>query len=115
MSQSVVGWVSAYDNPYRSTAFTKDRKKALVERIRKRRYNFGHFDHEMLPYAAPYYEDGVFCILSKAQWDDVVNEAYKDFPRGARLMPQDVITTPSKNGVLYEKNKFGPKEDEDNV
>ena len=35
-----------------------------------------------------------------------MTEAYKDIPRGQRLMPQDVITRPSKGGILYEKEKF---------
>jgi hypothetical protein len=35
-----------------------------------------------------------------------MSEAYKEIPRGPRLMPMDVITIPVKNGVLYEKEKF---------
>ena len=35
-----------------------------------------------------------------------MDEAYKDSPRGPRLMPMDVITRPMKNSVLYEKEKF---------
>jgi hypothetical protein len=33
-------------------------------------------------------------------------EAYKDIPRGQRLMPQDAIDDKPFNGVLYEKKKF---------
>jgi hypothetical protein len=33
-------------------------------------------------------------------------EAYKETPLGQRLLPQDVITRPPKNGVLFEKEKF---------
>ena len=39
-------------------------------------------------------------------FDDVMSEAYKDIPRGQRLLPQDVITRPIKSGILYEKEKF---------
>ena len=102
---TVVGWSDAYGGAVPTVAFTTERKRALVERIRKRKYNFNHFDHEMLG-CAPVYDDQVMCVLSKSQFDDVMSEAYKDIPRGQRLMPQDVITRPTKNGILYEKEKF---------
>ena len=73
----VIGWVDSYNRVYPSTTFNNDRRKALVERIRKRSYNFTHFDHSYLQYGAPYYDDGKFCVLTKAQWDDVMREAYK--------------------------------------
>jgi hypothetical protein len=41
-------------------------------------------------------------------------EAYKDIPRGQRLMPQDVITRPAKNGILFEKEKFEQEGDDNN-
>lgn len=102
---TVVGWTDAYSGAVPTVTFTTERKKALVERIRKRKYNFNHFDHEMLG-CAPVYDDKVMCVLTKAQFDDVMSEVYKDIPRGQRLLPQDVITRPPKNGVLYEKEKF---------
>ena len=40
---TVVGWSDAYGNAVPTVTFTAERKKALVERIRKRRYNFNHF------------------------------------------------------------------------
>lgn len=110
---TVIGWTSAYDG-YPTVTFTNDRKKALVERIRKRNYNFNHFDHEMLPYGVPFYNDKVICVLTKSQWDSVMDEAYKDMPRGARLMPMDAITRAPKNGVLYEKEKFESEGDVNN-
>ena len=39
MSYSVIGWTDAYGD-YPTTPFTEERKKALVDRIRKRKYNF---------------------------------------------------------------------------
>jgi hypothetical protein len=102
---TVVGWADAYGGAVPTVTFTAERKRALVERIRKRRYNFNHFDHEMLG-CAPVYNDKVMCVLNKSQFDDVMSEAYKDVPRGQRLMPQDVITRPAKGGILYEKEKF---------
>ena len=102
---SVIGWAYAYDKAVPTVTFTAERKKALVERIRKRKYNFNHFDHEMLG-CAPVYDDKVMCVLTRAQFDDVMTEAYKDILRGPRLLPQDVITSPVKGGVLYEKEKF---------
>ena len=109
---TVVGWVDAYLAPYSQVAFTKERKQALVERIRKRRYNFNYQDHQTLPHCAPFYNDNVYCVLTKAQWDSVMSETYKDEPRGVRLMPMDVITRPPKNEVLFEKEKFEPKDGE---
>lgn len=111
---TVVGWCDAYGSTYRTATFTEERRKALIERIRKRRYNFNHFDHEMLSYAAPFYSDKVLCALTKAQWDSVMAEAYGDSPRGARLMPIDVITRSPKNGILYEKEKFEMEGDNSN-
>ena len=101
----VIGWTDAYTTQYPTVSFTEERKRALIERIRKRRYNFNHFDHEMLG-CAPFYDDKVVCVLTKSQFDAVMAEAYKEIPRGQRLMPQDVIEDKSVNGVLYEKKKF---------
>ncbi len=110
---TVVGWSDAYGNAVPTVTFTAERKKALVERIRKRRYNFNHFDHEMLG-CAPVYDDRVMCVLTKRQFDDVMSEVYKDMPRGQRLLPQDVITKPMKNGILFEKDKFAEEGDGNN-
>ena len=103
---TVIGWTGAWDGIIPTSTLTKEKEKALVERIRKRHYNFNQFDHEMLPYASPVFNDKTTCILNKSQWDKVMAEAYKDIPLGQRLMPQDVITRPAKDGVLYEKEKF---------
>lgn len=109
---TVTGWTDAYGGAVPTVTFTVERRRALVERIRKRKYNFNHFDHEMLG-CAPVYDDRVMCVLTKSQFDDVMSEAYKDSPRGPRLLPQDVITRSTKNGVLYEKEKF-EQEDSNN-
>ena len=111
---SVVGWTDCFGATYPTVTFTEDRKKALVERIRKRKYNFNHADHQFLPYCCPVYGDKVVCELTKPQWDSVMSEAYKEFPRGPRLLPQDVITSAPKNGVLYEKEKFQQEGDNNN-
>lgn len=110
---TVVGWSDAYGAAVPTVGFTAERKKALVERIRKRKYNFNHFDHEMLG-CAPVYDDKVMCVLTKAQFDDVMSEVYKDVPRGQRLLPQDIITIPVKNGILFEKAKFAEEGDNNN-
>jgi hypothetical protein len=110
---TVVGWCDAYGGVVPTVAFTAERKKALVERIKKRRYNFNHFDHEMLS-CAPVYDDKVMCVLTKSQFDDVMSEVYKDVPRGQRLLPQDIITRPLKNGILFEKDKFAEEGDNNN-
>ena len=103
---TVIGWCDAFSGLCQTVAFTKERQKALIERIRKRRYNFNHQDHQFLPYASPVFNDNTTCVLTKAQWDSVMNEAYGDMRRGPRLLPQDVITKPPKNGILFEKDKF---------
>ena len=103
---TVIGWTGAWDNIVPTSTFTKDKEKALIERIRKRRYNFNQFDHEMLPYASPVFNDKTTCVLNKTQWDKVMAEAYKDSLRGPRLMPQDAIDDVPVDGVLYEKKKF---------
>ena len=103
---TVVGWTSCYSGVCPVVTFTSDRKKALVERIRKRRYEFNFQDHSFLPYCAPVYNDNTMCELNKAQWDSVMSEAYKDSPRGPRLLPQDAIDDMPVDGILYEKKKF---------
>lgn len=111
---TVVGWTGAWDGVVPASTFTKEKEKALIERIRKRKYNFNQFDHEMLPYASPVFNDKTTCVLNKTQWDRVMAEVYKDIPLGQRLMPQDVITRPAKNGILYEKEKFEEEGDDKN-
>jgi chorismate-pyruvate lyase len=110
----VVGWTSAYLSSYPTVPFTEARKQALVDRIRKRKYNFTHQAHQTLFYAAPFYEDNVLCVLNKQQWDEVLSDAYHDEPLGRRLMPEDVIERRPINTVLYEKEKWEPKEGEQN-
>ena len=107
---TVTGWCDAYGSGYQTVSFTDERKKALIERIRKRKYNFNYTDHTMLPYCAPFYNDGTICVLTKAQFDSVMKEAWYDMPRGSRRLPMDAITLPVKDGVLYEKEKFINKE-----
>lgn len=106
MSMAVIGWVQAYLSEYPEAPYTEERKQALVERIRKRGYNFTHQAHQTMPYAAPFYSDEQYCILNKAQWDEALDEAYQEMKRGIRLMPMDVISMPPVNEVLYEKEKF---------
>lgn len=102
---TVVGWTDAWGSSLPRATFTAERKKALVERIKKRKYNFNHFDHEMMG-CAPVYDDKVMCVLTKTQFDDVMNDVYRDTPRGQRLIPQDAIDDTPVNGILYEKKKF---------
>lgn len=106
---TVIGWTDCFSGRFPIVTFTEDRKKALIERIRKRRYNFNFSDHQFLPYCCPVYEDKVMCELTKPQWDSVINEAYKDENFPPRLMPMDVIAIKPIDSVLYEKDKFIPK------
>ena len=110
MSSIVIGWTDSYTTQYQTTQFTDDRRKALVERIRKRRYNFNFFDHEMMG-CTPVYDDKKICVLNKSQFDSVMSEVYKEMPRGQRLLPQDVIEDSPVDGILYEKKKFYMKGD----
>ena len=110
----VIGWTSAYFSNYPTVSFTKERRSMLVDRIKKRKYNFNYFDHCNLNYCAPFYADKVLCILTKKEWDSVMDEAWADYPRGARLMPEDVIDREPINTVLYEKIKWEPKDGEIN-
>lgn len=111
---SVIGWTGAWDGVVPTSSFTQDKEKALIERIRKRKYNFNQFDHSMLPYASPVFNDKTTCVLNKVQWDKVIAEAYKDVPLGQRLMPQDVIEDKPINGILYEKKKFYQEGEQNN-
>mgnify|MGYP003321613027 CR=1 FL=1 len=106
MSNFVIGWVDAYDGNYPIATFSSERKKALVEKIRQRKYNFNFTDSQFLPNCTPYYDDGKICILTKKEFDETIREAYKDRPIGARLLPADVIHLPVTNGILFEKEKY---------
>ena len=110
MAISVIGWTDAYLSDYPTVSYTEERKRALIDRIKQRGYNFTYDAHQTLPAAAPFYSDNTLCVLTKKQWDEAMNEAYKDMSRGPRLMPMDIITRPIKKSVLYEKEKFEPKE-----
>ena len=105
-SISVIGWTSAYLSAHPTVSFTSDRRKALVERIRKRKYNFTYQSHQPLPYAAPFFSDNTLCVLTKEQWDDVIAEAYGEMKLGARLTPMDIIDDEPFDDVLFEKPKF---------
>ena len=110
----VIGWTGAYTTNLPTTSFSEPRKQALVECIRRRHYNFTHFSHEYMDYCAPVYEDHKVCVLTKAQFDEVMGLAYAEIRMGQRLMPSDAIKITPVNDVLYEKEKFIPKEDENN-
>lgn len=105
----VIGWTSAFLSPHKTVEFTLERRKALIDRIRKREYDFTFNDHQFGFYGAPFYSDNVLCVLSKQEFDSVLKEAYKDRPRTARLLPEDVIDRRPINDVLYEKEKWEPK------
>lgn len=115
MNSCVIGWCDTYNNNLQTVPFTKERKKALVERMRKRKYNFTFASYEYLPYCCPVYEDNTTCILTKQQFEEVMNETWKDMRIGPRLMPMDAINIPAKNGILYEKEKFVEKEKRQNA
>ena len=114
MSTFIKGWVDSYGSNFPIAAFSSERKKALVEKIRQRKYNFNFQDAQFLPNCSPYYDDCKICVLTKKEFDETMQEAWKDRPRGARLLPMDVINLPVKNGVMYEKAKY-MEEDNTNV
>lgn len=109
--EPVIGWTSAYLSPYPVVKFTETRRKALVERIRKREYDFTFDDHMYQNYGAPFYEDQVICVLNRQEWNSVMEEVYKNRYREARLLPEDVIDRAPINEVLYEKEKWEPSND----
>ena len=111
----VIGWTGAYTTNLPTTPFSEPRKQALVECIKHRHYNFTHFNHEFMDYCAPVYEDHKICVLTKPQFDEVMDEVYTEIKLGARLMPMDAIKRQSINGVLYEKKDYEPKDGENNV
>ena len=108
----VIGWTSAYTTNLPTTSFSEPRKQALIECIKRRHYNFNHFDHEYMDYCAPVYEDHKICVLTKAQFDEVMNLAYAEMSIGRRLMPVDTIKRDAIDDVLYEKKDFQPKDGE---
>ena len=114
MSNFIKGWSDTYGSNFPIAAYSSERKKALVEKIRQRKYNFNFQDAQFLPNCCPYYDDGKICVLTKKEFDETMKEAWSDRPLGARLLPMDVLTAQGKNGLLYEKAKY-MEEDENNV
>lgn len=108
MSKSVFvqGWCDAYLTNCKTTPFNNERKRALIECMKKRRYNFNHADHLLMCYCAPVYNDSRVCVLTKQEFDDVMSEVYKDIPRGARRLPMDAIEARPQDGILYEHEKY---------
>jgi hypothetical protein len=111
----VIAWVGAYMSGFKPEPFTKEHKAAMVEVIRRRHYNFTHADHSYMDYSAPLFDSGKICILTKQQFDDVMDTVYANIPRGARLLPEDAIKREPIDGALYEKPEYEPKEGADNV
>ena len=106
MAILLVGWVDAWSSPYEQTDFTEDRKKAMIECVRYRHYNFTHQAHQTMPFCSPFYSDGKLCVLNKREFDEVMSAAYGDMPFGRRLMPQDAIKTPAEDDILFENKKL---------
>ena len=106
MTQIVVGWCDTYTSALPVADFSESKKQALIDRIRKRRYDFGYSDYQFLSYCCPVYQDKTICVLTKTQFDNVMSEAWKDIPRTQRLIPIDVIQDKPFNEILFEKNKF---------
>lgn len=110
--KKIIGWTGAYTTNLPTTPFSEPRKLALVECIKHRHYNFNHFDHEYMDYCTPVYEDHKICVLTRAQFDEVMNLVYSEILIGQRLMPSDAIKRTAIDGILYEKKDFEPKEGE---
>jgi hypothetical protein len=104
----LLGWTSAYTSGYKPESFTKEHERLLVECIQRRHYEFNHADHMFLDYAAPFYDTGKICVLTKHEWDEVMSKAYATSPHGRRLMPEDTIKRSPINYVLYERKEDEP-------
>lgn len=108
----VMGWIDPYGTEFEKAKYTPERRDALVTRIKKRKYYFNFFDHEMLG-VVPLYSDYKYCILTKPELDEVFARAYKDIDIECRKLPYDEEETIKYGGILYEKHKYIPKEDDD--
>lgn len=105
----LLGWTSAYTSGYKTEPFTKEHEKLLVECMQKRHYEFNHADHMYLDYAAPFYDTGKICVLTKPEWDRVMSKAYSNISHTRRLLPEDAIKRQPIAGVLYENKNDEPK------
>lgn len=110
----VMGWVDPYTTYFEKAEYDNERKNALVTRIKKRRYWFTHFDHEFMG-ITPIYSDNKYCLLTKAQLDEVFSEAYKDIDVDCRKIPLDEEECVMYNGVLFEKQKYLDKYKESKI
>lgn len=101
---TVVAWTSCYEDRYPTVTFTPERQKALVERVKRRGYNFS-YQMFLTPYTTPVYDDGCKTLLTKSEWDNVLAVAYGDSKMPPRCTPMDVLTV-KKHEALWEKEKF---------
>jgi len=102
---NVVAWCDNFDDNYSNTPFTEERKRALVDRVRQRKYNMSYQMLSMNPYSTPVYQDGCRCLLTSEQWEDVLVDVYADNKRPPRFSPMDILTFKA-NGALWEKERF---------
>lgn len=102
---TVVCWADSWNDNFPTGTFTTEKQRALVETVRKRRYNFTFQMLQMNPYSTPVYNDGTKCLLTRAEWNNVLADAYGETKMPTRLTPMDVLTI-KKNEALWEKEKF---------
>lgn len=102
---NVVAWCDNYNDNYPCATFTEERRRALVDRVKQRKYNMSYQMLSMNPYSTPVYQDGCRCLLSSTQWESVLSEVYDDNKRPPRFSPMDILTFKA-NDALWEREKF---------
>lgn len=100
---TVVGWTDIFNDDCKTVKYTKDHYKALVRVVSKRKY---YFSYQMLAYnpeSTPVFDDGEYTKveLTKAQWDEVLDAAYKDTGVECRNTPADILNLRAHN-ILWE-------------
>lgn len=102
----LIGWADAYTSPYKTSELTPEKRRALIEKIRQKKYFYTYEAHQTLPFAAPLFNDMYICVLSKVDWDSCITEAHKDTRISARLMPSDVLDDVCKDALVEEPKYF---------
>lgn len=102
----VVGWVFPYDTRFKNSELTEDKKLAIINKIRKKKYYYSWSDSQFMDGCTPMFNDYTYCNLTKPQYDEIFSEALKDYDDINRLLPIDATHTTVCDSVVWEKTKY---------
>lgn len=98
---TVCGWVNPYTSNIKVSAFTADKKCALLDIIENRQYWFTHFDLEYMD-CCPLFSDGTISVPTKQELDDIFNMALSNTEFEQRNLPCDIAESIMVDDIRWE-------------